>query len=130
MAVAGNPTATARARSAVESAPPDTAQVAVVPGGKEQRARSGAATRARAAASGDGRVDTHPAQPALGRPDLLHGGEVGGPLPAAVDGHRPGGRLDSGDEPLTGLVLGQLGLDAEESLHDPRQTVLVATALA
>src|SRR4051794_40383743 len=111
----------ARARSASESAPPETAHAVGVPGaGNVQRGRSEPSSRrAGSGHDGGGRPDT--VQPALGGLDLRERGKVLGPLPGEVEHLASRYALDRRDELLTQLVLRQLRFETDEAAERARE---------
>ena len=127
MAVTRQPAATASTSSASESAPPDTAQVDVGPRLREAAAGQEVVPEAHGGAHAS-QVD--PSQPAGGVPDLGQGRQAGRVLPDRVQDGRAADGLDRFDEPLALLVLGQLGLEADEALQQAGQAVGLLAPLA
>ena len=115
----------ANAINDIESAPPETAQVTLVPGAGNVHLASkfsvAGSIPVPTSASANERAD--PAEPLAWVADFLHRGQVCRTQPADIDCSRPSFGLDRGDEPFTRCVLVELALDSRESEHQPSQGV-------
>src|SRR4051812_15983377 len=125
-AVTSAPAAVASTSSAIESAPPDTAQVS----GRSLCNWGHRVSSDRTRCSGNRLLQADTIDPQAGRADLVERRKVGRLDPTGIDRSLAADRLDLGDEPFPGRVLVQFAFETDEALDQPTERVDLAPALA